>query len=47
MGWKPLPPVTEKQSREFGRFKKQARFLVDESVCEAVGRVLRENKWNA
>ncbi len=47
MGWKPLPPVTDKQSRDFGRFKKKARFLVDESLGEAVARVLRENKWNA
>ncbi len=46
MAWKRLPPVTDEQSRDFNRFKKKARFLVDESLGEAVARVLREDGWN-
>lgn len=46
MPWQPLPHVTESQSRDFGRFKKKARFLVDENVHEAVVLVLRQEKWN-
>jgi len=47
MTWKELAPVTDKQTRDFGRFKKKARFLVDESLGEAVARVLRDDRWNA
>src|SRR5215469_3132633 len=47
MAWKELAPVTDKQTRDFSRFKKKARFLVDESLGEGVARVLREDGWNA
>lgn len=47
MGWNKLPPVTDKQSRDFGQYQKKARFLVDESLGEAVARILREQGWNA
>jgi predicted nuclease of predicted toxin-antitoxin system len=47
MGWKKLPSVTEKQSRDFVRFRKKARFLVDESLGEGVARILRDHGWNA
>src|SRR5260370_10867841 len=47
MAWNELPPVTDKQSRDFHRFKKKARFLIDESLGEGVARVLRKDRWNA
>ena len=47
MGWSKLPPVTDKQLREFGQYKKKARFLIDESVGEAIARILQEQGWNA
>ena len=47
MTWKELPPVTDKETRDFSRFKKKARFLIDESLGESVARVLREEGWNA
>ena len=47
MGWKPLSAGTEDQDRDFKRFRKKARFLVDESLGEGVARVLRDLGWNA
>jgi predicted nuclease of predicted toxin-antitoxin system len=46
MGWKELSPVTDKQTQDFSRLKKKTRFLVDESLGEAVTLVLREDGWN-
>lgn len=46
MGWKELSPVTDQQTRDFDRFKKKSRFLVDESLGEGVALLLRETGWN-
>ena len=47
MGWKRLAVGTKAQEAEFNSFRKNTRFLVDESLGEDVARVLRELGWNA
>jgi predicted nuclease of predicted toxin-antitoxin system len=48
MSWKPLPQIKAAAVEEFGRrFKKKARFLVDESAGSGLARALRERGWNA
>lgn len=46
MAWKKLSPITDEQARDFSRFKRKTRFLVDESLGETVALVLREDGWN-
>lgn len=46
MGWRALSPVSDQQIRDFDRFKKKARFLVDESLGGRAALVLRETGWN-
>jgi hypothetical protein len=47
MGWQRLPAATKAQSAGFSAFRKRTRFLVDESLGEAVARVLGYLGWNA
>jgi predicted nuclease of predicted toxin-antitoxin system len=47
MSWSKLSAITDKQLRDFGQYKKKARFLIDESLGEAVARILCEHGWNA
>jgi len=48
MSWKRLPELEPCAIEEFGRrFKKKARFLVDESAGSGLARALRDFGWNA
>lgn len=46
MAWKRLSAVSRTQEADFNKFRKKARFLVDESLGEGVMRLLRELGWN-
>lgn len=48
MSWVRIEPPTASERSEFlQKFRKKARFLVDETLGESFADVLREYKWNA
>src|SRR6266566_9690670 len=47
MPWKPIPKPTRAEASDHRKYRKKARFLVDESVDPAVAGLLTSIGWSA